>query len=82
MSTISVSTARGDLPAVIASASEEAVHLQRRGRTVAVLLSPERYEALLEAWEEIEDTAAYDDATADTDPRIPWDQVKIDLGWT
>jgi antitoxin Phd len=82
MSSIPVSAARSDLAAVIESAGEHAVHLQRHGRTVAVLISPERYDELMDAWEELEDVAAYDEAVNDTDPRIPWAQVKIDLGWT
>lgn len=81
MSTVPVSQARSDLPAVIASAAEQAVHLQRRGRTVAVLISPERYDELMEAAEDLEDIAAYDEAMAETDETIPWEQVRIDLGW-
>lgn len=81
MSTVPVSAARSDLAAVIASAADEAVHLQRRGQTVAVLISPERYDQLMEAWEEMEDVAAYDEAADSDDPRIPWNQVRADLGW-
>jgi PHD/YefM family antitoxin component YafN of YafNO toxin-antitoxin module len=48
---------------------------------VAVVLSPERYEALLEAEEELEDVEAFDEALAEQAPTIPWEQVKADLGW-
>ena len=82
MSVVPVSAARRDLAAVIASAADQEVRLERHGRTVAVMISPARYEQLLDAWEELEDVAAYDEAVAADDDRIPWEQVKVDLGWT
>jgi PHD/YefM family antitoxin component YafN of YafNO toxin-antitoxin module len=45
-----------------------------------VLISPERYEELMDALEEIEDMAAYDSAMADPSPNIPWEEVKRQLG--
>lgn len=81
MSTISVSAARDSLPAVIESAAEQAVVLERHGRAVAVLISPERYAELMDAWEELEDVAAFDEAVAEAGDAIPWEQVKADLGW-
>ena len=81
MSTISVSAARDNLPAVIESTADDAVVLQRHGRPVAVLLSPERYDELIEAWDELEDVAAFDEAMAEGGPTIPWKDVKADLGW-
>ncbi len=81
MSVLPVSSARGNLAAVIESAAEGPVHLERRGRPVAVVISVDRYEALIEAEEELEDIEAFDEATADSDPTIPWEQVKVDLGW-
>ena len=62
-------------------AQVEAVILQRYGRDAAVLISPERYEQLLEAEDEVEDIAAFDEALAEEGPNIPWEQVKADLGW-
>ncbi|HEX4806310.1 MAG TPA: hypothetical protein VFU94_10450 [Conexibacter sp.] len=47
-----------------------------------MLLSPERYDELMEALEEAEDVAAFDAAMAEEGPNIPWDQAKADLGWT
>jgi len=81
MSSISVSAARDNLPSVIESAAEQAVVLERHGHAVAVLISPERYDELLDALEELEDVVAFDEAVAEDDESIPWDQVKIDLGW-
>jgi antitoxin Phd len=82
MSTIDVSEARQQLPAVIDRAQTEAVTLVRYGRPAAVLLSPARYEQLLTAAEDAEDVAAFDEAMAEEGANIPWDQVKADLGWT
>ena len=80
MSTMSVSDARGQLPEVIDTARIEAVTLERHGRPVAVVISPDRYEALVAFAEDAEDMAAYDEAMTEEGPNIPWEQVKADLG--
>jgi antitoxin Phd len=36
---------------------------------------------MLEALEDAEDAAAFDEAMAEEGGNIPWDQVKKDLGW-
>ena len=82
MARISSSEARQALPEVIALAQHEAVTIERHNRAVAVVLSPERHAELLEAWEEAQDVAAFDEAIAEAGDDIPWDQVKADLGWT
>jgi len=46
-----------------------------------VLVSVERYEELVEAFEDVEDVAAFDAAMAEEGPSVPWEQVKVDLGW-
>lgn len=81
VSSISVSEAREKLAEVIDAAQAEAVVLERFGRPAAVLVSPERYEQLMEALEEAEDVSAFDAAMAEEGDNIPWDQVKADLGW-
>jgi len=82
MSTMNISEARKRLPEAVELAHSEAVFLERYGRRAAVLVSPERYDELMEALEETEDVAAFDAAMAEEGPNIPWDQVKADLGWT
>jgi antitoxin Phd len=82
MTTMSVSEARARLAEVIDAAQSEEVVLERYGQPAAVLLSPGRYEQLLDAWEEAEDVAAFDAAMAEEGDNIPWDQVRADLGWT
>ena len=49
------------------------------GVDVAVMISPELFEALVEAEEELEDIAAVDEVLKDKTPGIPWDQVKKNL---
>jgi antitoxin Phd len=79
---MNVSEAREKLAEVIDAAQSEAVVLERYGRPAAVLVSMERYERLLDAFEEVEDVAAFDAAMAEEGDHIPWEQVKADLGWS
>jgi len=81
MAEISVSDARAALPEVIARARTEAVFVTRHGKAQAVLVSPERYEQLVEALEEHDDMIAFDAALAEEGDDIPWEQAKADLGW-
>ncbi len=81
MASLAVSEARKELSDAIETAQTEAVFLERYGRPAAVLVSIERYEELVEALEEAEDVAAFDAAMAEEGPNIPWEQVKVDLGW-
>ncbi len=81
MATMNISSAREKLAEAVELAHSEAVFLERYGRRAAVLLSPERYDELMEALEEAEDVAAFDAAMAEEGPNIPWDQAKADLGW-
>ena len=81
VTTISVSEARENLAQIIEAARSEAVILERYGRPAAVVVSPERYEQLLEALEEAEDLAAFDAAMDEEGENIPWEQVRADLGW-
>ena len=82
MVTIGMSAARDRLPEVVELARSQAVILERYGRPAAVLVSPERYDELMTAFEDAEDVAAFDAAMAEEGPNIPWEQVKADLGWT
>lgn len=81
MSIVSVADARNHFSEVIDRSKTEAVFIERRGQRAAVVVSPERYERMLEALEEAEDVAAFDEAMAEEGPNIPWAQVKADLGW-
>ncbi|MBV6758602.1 type II toxin-antitoxin system Phd/YefM family antitoxin [Rhodococcus opacus] len=79
---VSVTHARDHLSATIAELSSvQAIQLVNRGRVVAVLVSPERFETLLDAAEDAEDYRAIAEHNSDPDPDpIPWEDVKRDLG--
>lgn len=76
-----VSVARDSLAEAIELASTEVVILERHGKAVAVIVSPERYEELTDAYENVQDIDAFDQAMAEEGPDIPWEQVKGDLDW-
>ncbi|MSX82075.1 MAG: prevent-host-death family protein [Actinobacteria bacterium] len=82
MAKIPVSEARERLSEVLDMSGKEAVFLERYGKPAAVIVSPERYQALLDVYEEAEDVQAFDDAIAEEGENIPWTQVKADLGWS
>ena len=79
MKELSVTEAREQLPAVLNQAKKKPVWITRHGVDVAVVISPELFESLVEAQEELEDIAALDEAMLDKTPKIPWAQVKRDL---
>ena len=79
---ISVSKAREKLSEVVEMSQSEPVELEHYGRRAAILISPDQYDAMLEAYEESQDIAAFDLAMAETGDNIPWEQVKSDLGWS
>jgi PHD/YefM family antitoxin component YafN of YafNO toxin-antitoxin module len=59
---------------------EKPVWITRDGVDVAVVITPELFEELVSAQEELEDIASVDEAQGDSSPGIPWEQVKKDLG--
>jgi PHD/YefM family antitoxin component YafN of YafNO toxin-antitoxin module len=81
VATMKISDARDNLPAAIDRARSEAVILERYGQPAAVLVSPERYEQLMNALDDADDVAAFDEAMAESGENIPWADVKRDLGW-
>ena len=81
MATMNISDARDHLPDAMETARTEAVFVQRHGRLAGVLVSPKRYEQLMTALEDAEDSAAFDAAMSEEGPNIPWEQAKADLGW-
>lgn len=81
MSTVTVTAARSILPELIERARGEAVFLERRGTVEAVVVSPAQYERMMDALEDAQDVAAFDEAMAEEGENIPWALVKADLGW-
>jgi prevent-host-death family protein len=82
MSRISVSKAREKLSEVVEMSQSEPVVLEHYGRRAAVVVSPSHYDEMLDAFEESLDVIAFDNAMIEEGKNIPWEQVKIDLGWS
>lgn len=80
MDEISISDARAEFQAVIASARKKPMHIVKHGQPVAVLMNPELYERAMDAMEELEDIEAFDQAIAAHEKSYPWEQVKRELG--
>lgn len=78
---ISIADARKNFSDLIDRSKTEAVFIERLGQRAAVVISLDRYGQMLEALEEAEDVAAFDEAMAEQDPNILWTQAKADLGW-
>ena len=68
------------LPNILEQVKTLPVWITRDSIDVAVVISPELFETLVEAQEELEDIAAVDAAMLDKSPGIPWEQVKKNLG--
>ncbi|MFZ1437615.1 MAG: type II toxin-antitoxin system Phd/YefM family antitoxin [Candidatus Microthrix subdominans] len=81
MSNVGVAEARRNLASVIRRAQREPVVIARRGRAQAVVVSPEHFEVMRDALEQIEDAGAFDEAMAEEGENLPWEQAKSDLGW-
>lgn len=81
MSTINVTDARAKFSELITQSHAEAVFVERHGKTEAVIVSPDQYERMMDALEEIEDVHAFDAAMAEEGGNVSWTQAKADLGW-
>ena len=80
MAQFSVSSARENFAQALETIQGEPVEITRHGKTVAVMIDPVAYERLVDAAEDAVDIDALDQALAESDDAIPWDQVKEDLG--
>ena len=80
MSEMSISNARAEFPAAIANAKKSPVHILRHGKPVAVLIDQSLYEKMVEAMEELDDIAIFDEAMKVKSKNIPWDSIKKELG--
>ncbi len=80
MTRLSISEVRSNLAQTVKTAANHIVVLEKHGKDVAVLMGVEKYNELMNAYEEVQDIGAFDDAMADLSPNIPWESVKKDLG--
>lgn len=81
MTTLSAAEARKNFAEAVKRAQDEPVTIEKHGRREAILISPQLFDRLVEAAEDLEDIEAVEAALADPLPGIPWEQVKADLGW-
>ena len=63
----------------VMSENQKPVWIKRDGVDVGVVISPELFEELVSAQEELEDIAKVDEAMKDKSPSIPWEQVQKEL---
>jgi prevent-host-death family protein len=80
MTEVTITGARADLAKTIKRAKKGPIKITSHGEPQAVLVDPSLFEKMLEALEDAEDLAAFDAALKDSDPGIPWEQAKKDLG--
>ena len=81
MSTLSVSEVRENFSQAIATSALEAVFVEKHGQTAAVIISPERYQQLMDALEEIEDATAVAAVRAEVGPYKSAAEVFKELGY-
>ncbi len=81
MMEVAVSEARNRLAEVIDDTrrSGEPVSVTKRGRRVAVILSSEAFDQLVDRADELDDRRELEAARAEDD-YVPWDEVKAALG--
>lgn len=73
-----LSEAKARLSELVREAAEREVVLLRHSRVAAVLISPQRYEALLEEIEDLKDRLSVYEAQPDLS--MPWEKAKAELG--
>lgn len=81
MTEISISDFRADLAESLRRARKHPIRITNHGEAQVVVLDASTYEKMLNDLEELEDIAAFDEATKESANDIPWDQVKKDLGF-
>lgn len=72
--------ARTQWAEMIEQVRDEPVHIQRRGRAVAVLVSPDFFVRAVDALEDIGDIAAAETALADDEPLVSHADLMRELG--
>ena len=80
MTSLSISELRADISKAVKTAKKSPIEISRHVEPVAVLVSPSLYEKMMEAMEELEDIAAFDEAIKRKDESIPWEKARKDLG--
>jgi prevent-host-death family protein len=77
---VPVTEARERFKEILASMADRNVLLLRHGRPVAVLISPDRYNDLLDRVELLEGEIGVLAVKAGLDETVPWEKVKAEAG--
>lgn len=79
---LTLSEVRTELPTALKSLKKSPISVTKHGEPVAVIVDPSQFEKMLEAMEELEDIAAYDEAMTDREniKWVPLSKVLKDLG--
>ena len=80
MKSFPLTDARRDLPSLVDKTAKEPILITRHGIDAAVLVSPSLYEKMLDAMEELEDIAAYDQAKARREESTLLVEARKELG--
>ncbi|MGH9037007.1 MAG: type II toxin-antitoxin system Phd/YefM family antitoxin [Acidimicrobiia bacterium] len=78
---VPITEAKGKLNELVRVAEDQPVFILRHSRPVGVLLSPARFNALIEELEDALDRLSiYESQQAPESMRIPWEKVETELG--
>ena len=80
MSELPITVARDRLAAVVNRARKEPVFLTRHGKRIVAVVDADVFDKLLEAWEELQDIRALDEAANSGDSSVTWEQARSELG--
>jgi prevent-host-death family protein len=80
MSDIAITDARDRLAAVVDQARRSPVFLTRRGTKLVAVVDADFFDELVDAWEELRDIRAIEEADRLGEIPIPWEQAKRELG--
>jgi antitoxin Phd len=79
METLPISAARDRLTQLVANIAHEPITIARYGQPAAVIVSPRFFERAVEALEDVEDLQAIEEARANPQPTVPWEQLVAEL---
>lgn len=78
---MSVSHARAHWSDALRAVTTQPLYLTSHGQRRVVMVDAAVYDRMVEEWEDYQDLLAYDEAkTVDDGTRIPWEEVKRELG--
>jgi len=79
MSELAITGARGRLAAIVNQARTGPVFLTRHGKKVVAMVDVAVFDRLHDAWEELQDIRALDEAEKSGESSIPWEQAQREL---